>query len=212
MTRRLIAAITLSLCFVFASPTMAQDKPDAEKIALLKKLFALMNIKSVTDTILGSSLGQVEGELLKVFEGLATQNPSLTGPERAEIQSRVSAFSKRVSTKLLTRMQQKIDFVAATEQIMIPLYDRQFTINEVKDLITFYESSTGQKLVKAMPQITQEAMQKSTEALTPQVMQIMTEIMEEEKDAMEALMKSSNKETPPPTAPKPAKTTKPRKR
>jgi hypothetical protein len=40
----------------------------------------------------------------------------------------------------------------------IPIYDRNFTHKEIKELIKFYESPIGKRLVEATPAITQESM------------------------------------------------------
>jgi hypothetical protein len=42
---------------------------------------------------------------------------------------------------------------------VIPVYDKQLTEAEINDLIHFYETPTGKKLIKVMPAITQESMQ-----------------------------------------------------
>jgi hypothetical protein len=42
---------------------------------------------------------------------------------------------------------------------VIPVYDKQLAAAEIKDLIRFYETPTGKKLIKVMPAITQESME-----------------------------------------------------
>jgi uncharacterized protein len=42
---------------------------------------------------------------------------------------------------------------------VIPVYDKQLNGGEIKDLIKFYETTTGKKLIKVMPAITQESME-----------------------------------------------------
>ena len=41
---------------------------------------------------------------------------------------------------------------------VIPIYDKQLSAQEVKDIIKFYESPTGKKLIKVTPAITEESM------------------------------------------------------
>lgn len=67
------------------------------------------------------------------------------------------------------------------EQIYYPLYDKYFTEAELKDLIAFYKSPTGRKLLHATPQLTQAAMLKSNELLMPKIMVLLNELREEEK-------------------------------
>jgi hypothetical protein len=44
-------------------------------------------------------------------------------------------------------------------QELIPIYKKHFTHQEIKDIISFYESPTGRKFSEQSPYITQEAMQ-----------------------------------------------------
>jgi hypothetical protein len=42
--------------------------------------------------------------------------------------------------------------------LIVPIYDRNLTQDDVKELIKFYESPTGKKFVAVLPQITQQSM------------------------------------------------------
>lgn len=42
--------------------------------------------------------------------------------------------------------------------LIVPIYDRNLTHDDVKQLIKFYESPTGRKFVGVLPKITQESM------------------------------------------------------
>lgn len=44
---------------------------------------------------------------------------------------------------------------------LVPIYKKHFTHEEIKELITFYESPIGMKMSKETPAITQESMQLS---------------------------------------------------
>ena len=46
---------------------------------------------------------------------------------------------------------------------LIPVYDKYFTEEELKELIAFYKGTTGRKLIKVMPSIMEDSM-KATEA------------------------------------------------
>lgn len=54
-------------------------------------------------------------------------------------------------------IQQDLNANEVIEKV-IPIWDKQFSAAEIKDLIQFYESPTGKKLVRVMPAITQETM------------------------------------------------------
>jgi uncharacterized protein len=42
--------------------------------------------------------------------------------------------------------------------LIVPVYDRNLTHDDIKELIRFYESPTGKKFVSVLPKITQESM------------------------------------------------------
>ncbi|HWE31447.1 MAG TPA: DUF2059 domain-containing protein [Polyangia bacterium] len=42
--------------------------------------------------------------------------------------------------------------------LIVPVYDRNLTQNDVTELIRFYESPTGKKFVSVLPKVTQESM------------------------------------------------------
>ncbi|MGB9599493.1 MAG: DUF2059 domain-containing protein [Myxococcota bacterium] len=44
-------------------------------------------------------------------------------------------------------------------ELIIPIYDKYLSHEEVKDIIKFYESPSGKKLIKVLPSITEESME-----------------------------------------------------
>jgi hypothetical protein len=44
-------------------------------------------------------------------------------------------------------------------QLIIPIYDKHLTHDDVRGLIAFYQSPLGRKMSAVLPQITQESMQ-----------------------------------------------------
>jgi len=46
-------------------------------------------------------------------------------------------------------------------QVLVPVYDKHFLVDELKELVSFYESPVGIKLLKATPDIVQDSMKAS---------------------------------------------------
>lgn len=207
MTRRIIVAIALSLSFVFTVPVFAQDKPDSEKVALIKKLFVLMDIKNMQESIMASSWQDLEEQIMKGMTG-TMGDPSASKEQKDALERVMLEYSRRISTKFQVRLKEKVNIAELTERVIVPIYDKNFSAAEIKDLIAFYETPTGQKMVKSMPQMTQETMQKTMEVVMPQIMQIMSEVSEEEKGALEKMMKDAGFSSEPPPPPPPAPKTK----
>ena len=52
---------------------------------------------------------------------------------------------------------------------MVDLYTQTFTEQELKDLVKFYESSLGKKVLREMPRVTQQSAQLTQQSLEPAV-------------------------------------------
>ncbi len=48
---------------------------------------------------------------------------------------------------------------------LVPIYDRHYTENELKEIIGFYRTPAGKKMIEAIPEIMKEAMKTSVEYL-----------------------------------------------
>jgi hypothetical protein len=73
---------------------------------------------------------------------------------------------------------------------MVPVYQKHFTKGDVSSLIAFYSTPTGQKLLRDMPAIMQEAMesmmplmQKQMQAMNARVQQEVAQMMRDYKPA-----------------------------
>lgn len=71
------------------------------------------------------------------------------------MQSFREAYTK-VPETMWTELGKQLD-TASCATAMVPVFDRQFTADEVKQLVAFYESPIGKKLLKALPQVSAES-------------------------------------------------------
>lgn len=63
-----------------------------------------------------------------------------------------------VPEEFWTQFAAKIKADALIERL-VPIYDRNLTASDIKQLIAFYESPIGKKLIQAQPKIMQESME-----------------------------------------------------
>ena len=64
-------------------------------------------------------------------------------------------------------------------QAMVPVYQKHFTKGDIEALVAFYSGPTGQKLLKELPAITQEAMQASSGVMRKFMDQAMRQVQEQ---------------------------------
>jgi uncharacterized protein len=191
--------LTLLFAAVFllaAAEARAQQTTPPEKAALIKELIELTGAGSNAVAVMNSVIAQVQSDSRKQFEAALEKMHSLTPEEREVLAEKEAEDAKRINDRVMQLFRERIDFKKITEEVSYEIVDKYYTADELKDLIAFYKTPTGQKSIKLTPQIFADTMQKTDEKLLPQLMPIINQVLEEEKQRIEKL-------TPPPPKPKP---------
>lgn len=175
----LLCGTLFFLCLI-AEKSFAQQDLAPEKKALIKELLIVTDAEKNTSKVVDSMLTAMEEQypliIKQIEQSLGT---GLTPAQRDKIRAEVPDFTT-FSQTFRQRIQQRINFGEFVEQISYPLYNKHFTETELKDLITFYKSSTGKKTLSVMPELLRDSVQKSGEILIPKLNILIQEIIEEE--------------------------------
>ncbi|UYQ92261.1 DUF2059 domain-containing protein [Chitinophaga horti] len=124
--------ITL-ICCAFAAGVSAQEAAkDTSKRPLIREVMELTNMTKMA--------GEMAGAMLDNFS-----NSGL-------------GLSEDILQKLKTEIKKEIQ-TSNLADIFIPIYERHYEKNELQDLIRFYKTPTGRKMINTMPQVMNEAMQ-----------------------------------------------------
>jgi len=128
----------LLILFAAASPAFAQQVPaKSEKAANIERLLKLVG----ADKLQGQMLDQAIGMLKPLF--------AADGQGDETNRKMMNRFSDIMSEEL-----RKVDL----SRIAPELYDKYFTNDEIKGLISFYESPLGQKTIQVLPALSAESM------------------------------------------------------
>ncbi len=126
-----------------APPLPAQTAPattqgiDPAKEADIRRLFEVMNAKQMQDQLVGAMLNEMQRQIM------ANQAQD----ERSQ------EFVNLIMTRLRKKFREA-DFLSP----LVPLYDKYYSDDDIKELIAFYETPLGQKYLKVAPQINTEGM------------------------------------------------------
>lgn len=125
-----LAAVMLPL--VFSSPAaFAQAQPTPAALASAKELVTVMGSMTLFNPLIA---GVVEQAKLLFLQ----QNPGLSKD--------LNEISNQLRTELAPR------FGELTEEVA-RLYATEFTEQELKDIVAFYKSSAGQKMLQQQPKV-----------------------------------------------------------
>jgi hypothetical protein len=123
----------------------------------MKKLFLLAIITGLASTSV------VHAEITQEKRVEIEKMLKLTGMEKLTVQMKaqmivsLKARITKVPESFWTKFEEKMDTHELIE-LIIPLYDKYYTVEDLKAVNAFYESPAGQKVLSSLPQIMQESM------------------------------------------------------
>ncbi len=128
---RLAAALLLAFKLAGAPPGSAQQAPQVEP----EKAAAIRQLLEVT--------GAAQLMVVSIETSLPAQRAA--NPEIADV----------FWDEFAARLRQDVDgFIG----ILVPLYDKHLTLDEIRQLVEFYQSPLGQRLVEVQPTLAAESM------------------------------------------------------
>ncbi len=162
---------------------VGQNTVSPQKRALIKELLEATEAVKLAESTSQTMMAQMEQDFPKIMEMLLTQQAAdskLTAAQRKALIDDSGKSSMRMLKRFQERALAAIKFGELLETISVELYDKYFTEDELKDMIAFYRTPTGKKTIQIMPQLVNDAMQKTTEIVTPKIMDVLNELIQEE--------------------------------
>jgi len=181
-----VGLLTCAVIISFAVVASAQQQITPEKRALIKELLEVTGGQKNAQAIIDAILSQNEKNLPKLLSAIYSDDKTLTPDEKTHLQQEFAESFVRISKRLHELFPQRINLAQLVEDISYPIYDKYFTESELRDLITFYSSSTGRKSIELTPKLLVESLEKTSEIIVPKIQQLMKEVMNEELKRLDA--------------------------
>lgn len=206
-------AMILLICFgsVQAQETSAAPKPEvvpkqevsAEKRALIKQILDETNSGQNAEAMFSAQFDATIQQMPDIqWQKISSSDEfkHLTLAKQEEVRAKFDENTSRLSKRIKELFLQRIDMKQMVDDISYTVYDKHFTETELKDLVAFYGSATGKKVIAEMPALFAESIAKAGEVIGPRIRGIIDEIEKEQTNELEkqidALLKSAPK--PPP--------------
>jgi uncharacterized protein len=158
-----------------AAPSAKNSGIAPEKEKDIRRLLELVGTKAL--------MAQAMGEMEKA-----------TRPE-LENSLPVGDYREKLIEAFFAKFRQKFD-VQKMVDLAVPIYDKYFSLEEVRGLIRFYETPLGQKSVSVLPQLTAELMNEGRQLGEDAARQSMMEALAEHPD-LEKQMEDAQKAAQP---------------
>ena len=177
--------IVAAICAAFVINLPAQEKPAGQEISPAKKALILeylevTGLKKNTTEITDVMLTFQEQEASKTILALAERDQELSPELKKQMAADLTKSSARMYQRLRTAYNEKLKFPQLLEEIALSTYDKHFSENELREMIAFYKTPTGQKMISSSPKVMQEVMTAISEKISPKVLELVKEISEAE--------------------------------
>jgi hypothetical protein len=189
--KRAFPVILLSLLVLSSTSQIRGEETSISpgKRALIKELADVTQVADQFEEVVTAAVLQMGESYAEILSGAMTEAGILDDAERLKVKQELIDTHGSFSDRLLDLFFERVSVAEVLEQIYYPLYNKYFTEGELRDLIAFYETPTGRKTTKIMPQLWQESLQRSSEVLNPTIIELTVEILEEDKKGLREIEK-----------------------
>jgi hypothetical protein len=167
-------AVIYSCFFLCTLKSYAADNKE-----LIKKIMYLTgNEKSYQDTItvLSNNLKQVY--LAKVQQKVSEEKIPITKTQN--LSETTQKAGENMVEKLKQYIQKEIPLDKIIEEVYFPIYDKYFSTEELADIVKFYETPAGKKMVELGPKILQESSPQFNTLYQAKIIDYMDSLVNEE--------------------------------
>ena len=134
------------IAFFGSVSSFAQQVPSTEKQALISEFRNLTGANNVNSSINFSSDG-----IQEILSSIVEQDKEITEAQKPELREAVAEATARVDKIARDFLADKSQIIGLSEAVIYQIYDKAFTESELKELIAFYRTPTGQKAARFLP-------------------------------------------------------------
>ena len=175
----------LFLLVAFAVPTFAQNARTTEKQQAVKELVTLIGADSKADDMMNALLTQFDDLETQTVKVVLDEHRDLSPADRKAIEELILSEKENSSKRFEEKLISKMNFNELMSDITYTIYDKHYTLEEIRDLITFYKTPTGQKSIKLMTPIMTDTMQLVSERMLTKIPVVIKEIEAESRIEIE---------------------------
>lgn len=173
------------VAFAFVAQASAQNTISPEKQAAIKELIALINSENSAEEMVGVFDRQMRMTRMAVLDSLLNERTDLTEADKKTLREAINAKAEEFGRRFQEKLMQRLNYSEMINEVSAIIYDKYFTLDEIKDLIAFYKTPTGQKALKTMTPLMADTMQLVSERMLTRIPGIMEELEREEKAEIE---------------------------
>jgi uncharacterized protein len=179
--KKFTLSVSLILTFAFISVN-AQTTISPEKQKAIQELSSLISADNAAEDLAKAIMSQLNKMQPEIVKSILDGRTDLTREEKEALEKTLIADALVSAEKFQTKLFEKLDYNAVMSEILIGIYDKYYSLEEINDLIVFYRTPTGQKTLKNIQPIMQETMQLTQAKLMPKLLVVIEELRNERRE------------------------------
>ncbi len=138
---RVKRALFVLLSLLIATATLADER--SEKRQLISELLEILDAKALMQRSVDGFVDSVLAMGSAEMEGMDDEHRAEWEEARKQQDEQMRAYRERMFTR--------IDYAKYFDEVYVPMFEKQFTADELRQLIAFFGTKHGQKVAKILP-------------------------------------------------------------
>ncbi|HEY9785192.1 MAG TPA: DUF2059 domain-containing protein [Candidatus Obscuribacterales bacterium] len=164
------------------SSARTERKVSPEKLAAIKELLSVTEISKVSDEMYDMLLKQGQRSFTENLVRSIQNDDRKSEEQKKDLLQKAVASSDRMFARYRELLPKEINLGQVLENVALTVYDKYFTVDELKGITAFYRTPAGRKALQVLPQVMQESAAMTGEIITPKVQTIVRQVVQEEHE------------------------------
>jgi uncharacterized protein len=157
------------------------------KRELIQKLLETTGGKQKYNQIQKVILLQQQQEFPKIIQQMIDSSSTLTPSQKKDAYAKANGRISPLINEFSKYLSEDATYQEILERVYYPTYDQYFTELDLTELISFYETPIGKKLILISPQLSATSQKLTFEVIMPRLSQILSHMMKQEINSISPL-------------------------
>ena len=174
-----ITLVLLGFALAFFGSEARAEISESKRL-LIRDLLQLSGGGQAAEQVAQSFLAQIQHVYGSMVEEVVASESDLSAEEEQTLREHLADFD-RFASAFSARFAERIDLDAALEAVYVPLYDKYFAETELREIVAFYRTPAGRKMIAVLPSVMQDGFEATVTLVQPKVMALVGEILAERR-------------------------------
>ncbi|MGI8711416.1 MAG: DUF2059 domain-containing protein [Acidimicrobiales bacterium] len=185
------------ILFVFLLTAFCSVSTFAQTVTVENKKSLISQFRKLTGADTVNLSVNVSTDIREDFNLLVAQEKDLTYAQKQELTKSINEANERIDKAAKSFLSDQKTMTKLAEEVIFQIYDKTFTENELRELIAFYQTPTGQKAAAFLPTLSKQVEKAFGDAAIAQLRAIVSPKNEAEQVQFQQKLKDlKNKKQP----------------